>query len=186
MIPPKHAMKLNTRLLTFIKNNDIGAYLASKTQSNVFDIFQQSWCYAELMPTLKHTLGTFCYCAGTVHIKERVDSLGEVSHNLLKEGAQFEESELPDVVTPAGLSAQRQWYLYDKIREFCPESNRDVTCPLPSVPKPTSRHGTPEIPPSRHSRSRSRSRSRSPPPKRPRRCTRCHRSGHNSRSCPQQ
>ncbi len=34
-------------------------------------------------------------------------------------------------ITPA---AQRQWYLYDKIREFCPVADRDVTCPLPSVP----------------------------------------------------
>jgi hypothetical protein len=36
-----------------------------------------------------------------------------------------------------GLSAERQWYLYDKIREFCPQADRDVTCPLPSVPNPS-------------------------------------------------
>ena len=39
-------------------------------------------------------------------------------------------------VTPLGLSAERQWYLYDQIRPFCPDADKDITFPLPSVPKP--------------------------------------------------
>ena len=37
----------------------------------------------------------------------------------------------PPVVTPEGLSSQRQWYLYNKIREFVPIEAQDLVCPLP-------------------------------------------------------
>ena len=29
-------------------------------------------------------------------------------------------SDLPDEIVPPGLSLERQWYLYNKIHEFCP------------------------------------------------------------------
>ena len=38
-------------------------------------------------------------------------------------------SELPELIIPQGLSLERQHYLYDKIREFCPEEYRDLVCP---------------------------------------------------------
>ena len=54
---------------------------------------------------------------------------------------------LPEVVPPKGLSAERQWYLYEKIRSFCPDNSKDMTCPFPSVAKPSSSaHHTPEAP----------------------------------------
>ena len=31
-------------------------------------------------------------------------------------------SELPPIIPPIGLTSERQWYLYDKIREYCPMS----------------------------------------------------------------
>ena len=43
-------------------------------------------------------------------------------------------NELPDVIIPPGLSPERQWYLYDKIREFCSEESRDLVCPQPTQP----------------------------------------------------
>ena len=39
--------------------------------------------------------------------------------------------ELPVVVVPNGLSAERKQYLYDKIREFCPDEKKDTVCPKP-------------------------------------------------------
>ena len=39
---------------------------------------------------------------------------------------------LPQIITPTGLSAERQLYLYQKIREFCREEIRDIVFPRPS------------------------------------------------------
>ena len=117
---------------------------------------------------------------GKVFTKENCSS-PEVEHCLLKEGVVLDPEELPPVITPRGLPSQRQWYLYDKIREFCPAADQDITCPLPSTPRPTSRQGTPE-PPSCHPHIDSPT--TSPPAKRPRRCGNCGQPGHNRRSCP--
>ena len=38
---------------------------------------------------------------------------------------------LPEQVIPPGLPLERQKYLFDKIREFCPEDCRDLVCPEP-------------------------------------------------------
>ena len=87
------------------------------------------------LPSIKkgHHFRFFSSHPGAVFTKERADDTTEVYHNLLKEGATFDDPcELPDVIQPAGLSAQRQWYLYEKIREFCPVTDRDLTCPLQS------------------------------------------------------
>ena len=42
---------------------------------------------------------------------------------------------LPPVCKPVGLSSDRQWYLFDKIREYCADNAKDLSCPLPSVPR---------------------------------------------------
>ena len=55
-------------------------------------------------------------------------------------------SALPPTIQPCGLTNERQWYLFDKIREFCPEQCCDLTCPRPTVPRPTSSsRNTPEV-----------------------------------------
>jgi len=41
---------------------------------------------------------------------------------------------LPNQIVPQGLSLERQWYLYQKIREFCPDAVKDLVCPLPATP----------------------------------------------------
>ena len=85
---------------------------------------------------------------------------------------------LPPIVPPKGHSAERQWYLFDTIREFCPDIDKDLTCPLPAIVCPTSSApGTP---------------ARTAPSmgedyvERPSKRRRCgiYREGHNSRSCP--
>ena len=53
--------------------------------------------------------------------------------NLLKDPS-WRPSSLPKQLIPPGLSLERQWYLHDKIREFCPEHCRDLVCPEPSQP----------------------------------------------------
>lgn len=115
---------------------------------------------------------------GKVFVKERCDT-PEMELELLKESWEPDVDELPTIVPPHGLSAERQWYLYEQIRPFCPEDDKDSTCPLPSVPRPGgSRRGTP-FP------EESGGGAADPPaPKRPRLCGHCHLPGHDKRTCP--
>ena len=41
---------------------------------------------------------------------------------------------LPKLIVPPGLSLERQWYLFQKIREFCSDATQDEVCPKPSQP----------------------------------------------------
>ena len=67
----------------------------------------------------------------------------DVKFQLLKKGinvSSFSSSNLPPIVTPKGLDAQRQWYLYEQIRPFCHSNlTKDITCPKPTVSKPWQR-----------------------------------------------
>ena len=123
---------------------------------------------------------------GVVYAKMHADT-AEVKVVLVKDKWSPDPAEYPSVVTPKGLSVERQWYLYEKIREFCPEEDKDSTCPRPTVPQPGSRAGTPcsdtflhphsgttiTVPPSGNSSS---------PPRKM--CGTCRKEGHNSRTCP--
>ncbi len=47
-------------------------------------------------------------------------------------------NDLPQEIHPPGLSRERRQYLFDKIREFCPEESRDKVCPNPDIAPATS------------------------------------------------
>ena len=129
---------------------------------------------------------------GVVYTKFHSDDMEEEKHFLLKKTSHPwcpNPTEYPSLVLPKGLSVERQWYLFDSIRQFCAEEDRDVTCPEPSIPRPRSRAGTPapgivrmspvdddsteELPLISHQQS-----------KKSRCCGICRKEGHNSRSCP--
>ena len=55
-------------------------------------------------------------------------------------------STMPPMVPPKGLTAESQWYLFEKIREFCPDNNKDKICPLPEVPSLHQRGTHPNLP----------------------------------------
>jgi len=40
-------------------------------------------------------------------------------------------NDFPQEIIPQGLSLERRWYLFDKIREFCPQEVQDIVCPMP-------------------------------------------------------
>ena len=82
---------------------------------------------------------------GVMYAKFHSDSKEEVKFQFLKDSWSPGSSDFPSQIFPKGLSVERQWYLFDSIREFCPPEDRDVTCPEPTVPKPRSRAGTPAI-----------------------------------------
>ena len=68
---------------------------------------------------------------GCVFVKEKSDS-AEVKISLLK-SAHPDFHSRPSRLLPTGLSLQRQWYLHDKIREFCPDETKDQVCPKPTL-----------------------------------------------------
>ena len=79
---------------------------------------------------------------GEIHMKESFNSTS-ITTNLLKSTNRIIPSNLPPQIFPKGLSAERQWYLYQKIRPFCRIECRDKTCPLPEVPQPNTPCRTP-------------------------------------------
>jgi len=47
----------------------------------------------------------------------------------------------PKIIISEGLTAERQWQLYNTIREHIPaKSDKNATCPLPNVPNPKIKH----------------------------------------------
>lgn len=136
------------------------------------------------------------------HVTARLKSDGpEVDFNLLKSEWKPTATDLPERLTPSGLPPSRQWYLFHKIREFCPEEARDVTCPKPSVPDPSGTITTTGFNSTSTSSSTTTTSSNTtictsssttttppdpsePPLKKSRRCGVCKGQGHNARSCP--
>ena len=75
---------------------------------------------------------------GTVIVKDSVTS-PEREINLLQDRSwKPTKSDLPSIITPPGLSLERQQYLFEKIREFCPPDSRDLVCPEPMQAEHTS------------------------------------------------
>ena len=73
---------------------------------------------------------------GCVSVKTRYN--GEESVFVIMNDAEPVHLELlPDIIPPQGLSAERQWYLYDSIRPLVPQVAQDVICPLPLVKRRT-------------------------------------------------
>ena len=72
---------------------------------------------------------------GSVFMKDQNET-PEVQFVLLKELFDVDFNTLPNIISPHGLTIERQWYLYEQIRPFCPDEDKDMVCPLPSLPKP--------------------------------------------------
>ena len=87
--------------------------------------------------------------------------------------------ELPPLITPLGLSKERQWYLYNQIREFCRAGTEDLVCPLPSRPLEGCDENQHEV------ESEEESEAQVPPAKRVRKCGLCGNPGHTRRTCDQ-
>ncbi len=75
---------------------------------------------------------------GQVLTRKTSDGVETTLHVLNKANLGWKPSPdtMPAAIQPDGLSRERQRYLFDKIREFCPEESRDITCPYPNAPAP--------------------------------------------------
>ncbi len=126
---------------------------------------------------------------GIVFVKEHSDTT-EHEINLLKHPWAPNSADLPSIVLPKSLSLERQWYLYNQIRPYCPDLERDLACPLPSVPLPSSRPCSPLLPPlstiATNSTEVCDAEVCPPPQKKQRICSLCKEVGHNKRTCTKQ
>lgn len=115
--------------------------------------------------------GTFLLQKHSSSPKEEVSILRDVDEAI-------PVGHLPEEISLKGLTLERQWYLYEQIREFCTtEEAADATCPKPSLPKqnqPTTTTSEPQPEPNGTGTS-----------KRQRLCSVCRLPGHNKRSCPE-
>lgn len=111
-------------------------------------------------------------------MKEYADSQSTTYRLLVDKDWAPLADDLPPITPPNGLSAKRQWYLYNQIREFFREGMEDLVCPLPSVPEPQ------EEQQEEQDKDESEGDGDAPPaPKRARRCGLCGQPGHTRRTC---
>lgn len=69
---------------------------------------------------------------GVVFLKKKADDTDEVRFVICKTHLlQMSETDVPDVINPAGLSSQRKRYLYSQVRPLVRAEFRDVLCPKP-------------------------------------------------------
>ena len=68
---------------------------------------------------------------GYVIVKDSVDSPEREVQMAQNEKWTPSPTDVPPIIPPPGLSHERQQYLFDKIREFCPEF-QDLVCPNPA------------------------------------------------------
>ena len=103
---------------------------------------------------------------------------------ILKKNAEI-PSNLPPLIIPKGLSLERQWYLFNKIREFCSEDTQDLVCPHPQDECAHS-HSLPEANDLIQDSDSDPDEYQPPKPKRKTRtCQQCGKIGHNRRTCPE-
>ena len=65
--------------------------------------------------------------------------LGDSVVDILKPGfdvSSLSATDLPPVISPAGLSHKRAEYLNKQIRQHCNPENRNITCTAPEQPVP--------------------------------------------------
>ncbi|XP_070191657.1 uncharacterized protein [Littorina saxatilis] len=75
---------------------------------------------------------------GVVYYRDLWDS-PELKVNLLKKNVILPgPAEMPEALPTPGMSAEREWYLYQEIRTFCacPEKSDEI-CPRPTLPRPS-------------------------------------------------
>ena len=129
---------------------------------------------------------------GNVELKHFSDSEASSFRMLADQSWTPNSLELPPRITPTGLSAKRQWYLHDQIREFCRDDSKDLVCPLPTMPKPaaddqgdtsenTDREPAPKRP--RVVKTCPAENEEGSGQKRQRKCGKCGKPGHTRRTC---
>ena len=76
-----------------------------------------------------------CTALGVVFVKEHAEA-DEMAVTINSDSTTI-PLEMPLIITPVGMSRERQAYLYEKIRPFCSSDTANLTCPKPQTDKTT-------------------------------------------------
>jgi len=122
---------------------------------------------------------------GVVHLRELADKEEVTFHMLRQPDFAFPLGEMPEPTANKGIPLDRQWYLYEKVRPYCPEETADLVCPKPAEPKPAAAVHQPDPAGDATAASASRPSKRAKP-----HCSHCKQTGHRKSNhgvitCPQ-
>ena len=76
------------------------------------------------------------FADGVVKCRVRLEDEPVQCTILKKNAPPLVPNRLPDVISPAGFSVEREAYLYNDIREFCKEGTEGLVAPLPKSKRP--------------------------------------------------
>ena len=69
-----------------------------------------------------------------VSYKEFIDSQA-LSFSLLSDGVNIDDTEMPTILRPLGLTPKRHWYFYNELRDFVSEGKKDLVARRPNFPE---------------------------------------------------
>lgn len=111
-----------------IGDYDGSTYVKFYNWSNIFD----DYTIAIKGITKFHHFRMSSCTPGYVFVREGIED-PEKKINIIKNNTWMPSQDtMPPLIDPPGLPLERQWYLYNKIREFCPDEAKDLVCPKPS------------------------------------------------------
>jgi hypothetical protein len=126
------------------KHNICQSYCNAKGEPEIIYHDWSSWLarYFKSVPNITsyHHFRIDARERGKLFVKKTADS-SETSIDLIKKEFISDKQNLfkdsLERLIPSGLSAERQWYLYDQIRMHIPDENdKNKTCPRPKINKP--------------------------------------------------
>ena len=122
-----------------VRNSAVVNQLVGDYDGSLVDFFDWSSVFDETTTAIKgiSTYHHFCMsrnAPGCVFVRRSSDDC-ETKINILHDSSWKPSiNNMPPLITPPRLSLEHQWYLYNKIREFCPDQAKDLVCPMPSQP----------------------------------------------------
>ncbi len=137
-------------LVNVVKESTPGGYNIAQTvlkSDGQRDVFFYGWTefllnYFNTVPQIKkqHHFILSQDKIGYVEIKTAVNE-GSQLINLTRRGHGVTHLPFPKEITPKGITPERQWYLYEEVRQHIQDlSKQDLYCSLPSVSKPKIQH----------------------------------------------
>ena len=139
-LPHNAVMKISSDLCDTCQQNNNLFFDITLVPVRAWKIFLET-CFGKIPNLTKYHHFRFSSSKpGKVFIIE-FPSSAEFSVSIIKDQEKLQTVLItdPEIIRRPGLSAERTWYLYEKVRQHCEgDIHKDTTCPKTLVPKPRS------------------------------------------------